>query len=166
MKTYTGLGAVKKIFKLATAANDFLVASGAGVFVKKTLAEVKVILGLGSWTAYTPTATPDTGHFTDSGGNVTTSGKWLQIGKMVFVEAYVNIINKGSGGGGFVYVGLPFAVAAGIAVMSGEEVNVTAKVVTGIGSVGDTRVAVRFYDGVSPCVTGYALVVHGFYEVA
>jgi hypothetical protein len=37
---------------LATAANDFLVASGVGVFVKKTLAEVKTILGLGS-AAYT-----------------------------------------------------------------------------------------------------------------
>jgi hypothetical protein len=33
---------------LATAANDFLVASGAGAFVKKTLAEVKTILGLGA----------------------------------------------------------------------------------------------------------------------
>ena len=33
---------------LATAANDFLVASGSGAFVKKTLAEVKTILGLGS----------------------------------------------------------------------------------------------------------------------
>lgn len=37
---------------LATAANDFLVASGVGVFVKKTLAEVKTALGLGS-AAYT-----------------------------------------------------------------------------------------------------------------
>ena len=37
---------------LATAASDFLAASGAGVFVKKTLAEVKTILGLGS-AAYT-----------------------------------------------------------------------------------------------------------------
>lgn len=37
---------------LATAANDFLVASGAGAFVKKTLAEIKTILGLGS-AAYT-----------------------------------------------------------------------------------------------------------------
>jgi len=33
---------------LATAVNDFLVASGSGVFVKKTLAEVKTIMGLGS----------------------------------------------------------------------------------------------------------------------
>lgn len=37
---------------LATAISDFLVASGSGVFVKKTLAEVKTILGLGS-AAYT-----------------------------------------------------------------------------------------------------------------
>lgn len=37
---------------LATAVNDFLIASGAGAFVKKTLAEVKTILGLGS-AAYT-----------------------------------------------------------------------------------------------------------------
>lgn len=37
---------------LATAVSDFLVASGAGAFVKKTLAEVKAILGLGS-AAYT-----------------------------------------------------------------------------------------------------------------
>lgn len=33
---------------LATAVNDFLVASAAGQFVKKTLAEIKTILGLGS----------------------------------------------------------------------------------------------------------------------
>ena len=31
---------------LATAANDFLVASGSGVYVKKTLAETKTILGV------------------------------------------------------------------------------------------------------------------------
>lgn len=37
---------------LATAVSDFLVSSGAGVWVKKTLAEVKTILGLGT-AAYT-----------------------------------------------------------------------------------------------------------------
>src|SRR5512137_72964 len=44
---------------LATAVNDFLVASGAGSFAKKTLAEVKTALGLGSaaYTASTDYAT-------------------------------------------------------------------------------------------------------------
>ena len=43
------------LHSLATAANDFLVASGTGAFVKKTLAEVKTALGLGS-AAYTASA--------------------------------------------------------------------------------------------------------------
>ena len=44
---------------LATAVNDFVVASGVGVFVKKTLTEVRTILGLGSaaYTASTDYAT-------------------------------------------------------------------------------------------------------------
>jgi hypothetical protein len=46
------LDAGKINHSLATAANDFLVASGAGAFVKKTLAQVKTILGLKS-AAYT-----------------------------------------------------------------------------------------------------------------
>ena len=40
------------LHSLATAANDFLVASGVGVFAKQTLAQVKSTLGLGS-AAYT-----------------------------------------------------------------------------------------------------------------
>lgn len=40
---------------LATAANDFIVASGSGAFVKKTLAETQTILGVGKWTALTST---------------------------------------------------------------------------------------------------------------
>ncbi|KJR48388.1 Phage tail fiber protein [Desulfosporosinus sp. I2] len=50
----------KKIaHSLATAVSDFLVSSGAGVFVKKTLEEVKTILGLGTaaYTASTAYAT-------------------------------------------------------------------------------------------------------------
>jgi len=43
---------------LATAANDFLVASGSGAWVKQTLAEVKTTLGLGS-AAYTATSAYD-----------------------------------------------------------------------------------------------------------
>jgi hypothetical protein len=53
---------------LATAVNDFIVASGAGVFVKKTLAEIKTILGLGSaaYTASTAYATAAQGTKADN----------------------------------------------------------------------------------------------------
>ena len=53
---------------LATAVNDFLVASGVGVFVKKTLAEVKIILGLGS-AAYTDTTAYDAAGAAASAAN-------------------------------------------------------------------------------------------------
>ena len=44
--TLANLGGIAH--SLATAANDFIVASGSGVFVKKTLEETKAILGLGT----------------------------------------------------------------------------------------------------------------------
>lgn len=47
------------LHNLATAANDFLVASGAGVFVKKTLAEVKTILGFNTNVLIRPQGDPN-----------------------------------------------------------------------------------------------------------
>ena len=52
---------------LATAANDFLVASGAGEFVKKTLAEVQALIGGGGGTS-------SVGLTIDGGGSVITTG--------------------------------------------------------------------------------------------
>jgi hypothetical protein len=53
---------------LATAVNDFILASAPGVFVKKTLAEIKTILGLGSaaYTASTAYATAAQGTKADN----------------------------------------------------------------------------------------------------
>ena len=57
------------LHSLATAANDFLVASGVGVFIKKTLAEVKIILGLGT-AAYTASTDYATSGHTHTQSNV------------------------------------------------------------------------------------------------
>ena len=55
----TALDSAKINHALATAANDFLVASGSGAFVKKTLAETRVILG--TYTEIAPSSiTPTT----------------------------------------------------------------------------------------------------------
>ncbi len=59
------------LHSLATAVSDFLVASGAGAFVKKTLADVKAILGLGTaaYTAstdYAPALGTDDNYVTDA----------------------------------------------------------------------------------------------------
>ena len=58
---------------LATAANDFLVASGVGVFIKKTLAEVKTILGLGT-AAYTASSAYATAAHTSVAASESTVG--------------------------------------------------------------------------------------------
>jgi len=73
---------------LATALSDFLVASGTGAFVKKTLAEVKTILGLGSaaYTAstdYTPVA-----HATNTSNPHSTTA--TQVGALVSIDGVSN----------------------------------------------------------------------------
>lgn len=61
---------------LITAVNDFIVGSAAGVAVKKTLAEVKTILGLGSaaYTASTAYATAAQGTLADNALSRTNGG--------------------------------------------------------------------------------------------
>ena len=54
---------------IATAANDFLVASGAGVFVKKTLAEVQALIGSGG-----SGGSSSVGITIDGGGSAITTG--------------------------------------------------------------------------------------------
>jgi polygalacturonase len=75
---------------LATAADDFLVASGIGVFIKKTLAEVKSILGLGS-AAYTASSdyAPAAQGVTGGDSHDHNGGDGAQID-------HVNLANKGT----------------------------------------------------------------------
>ena len=75
---------------LATAASDFLVASGVGVFVKKTLAEVKTILGLGT-AAYTNS----TAYATAAQG-VTNGNSHDHNGGDGATIDHVNLSNKGT----------------------------------------------------------------------
>jgi len=72
---------------LATAANDFLVASGAGAFVKKTLAEVQTLLGIAGLTyeenylaGDVPLTLPDT--FYDGPSLSLSAGTWKLDGSI------------------------------------------------------------------------------------
>jgi hypothetical protein len=60
-----------------------------------------------SWTDYTPTVTAWSGTF----GSVSATGRFKQIGKTVFMEADVNIINAGTATSN-IMVSLPVAPAA------------------------------------------------------
>ena len=89
-KNYVDTTAIPK--SLATAANDFLVASGVGVWAKKTVAEIKTLLGLGSaaYTASTAYATAAQG--TTAGTAVQSvkinNGAELKSGTSVNLPAY------------------------------------------------------------------------------
>lgn len=76
---------------LATAANDFLIASGSGTIVKKTLAETKVILGLGS-AAYEDSITYAAQEDISSGESETT----------LSLDAYLSLISTDSAGDTFI----------------------------------------------------------------
>jgi hypothetical protein len=76
---------------LATAANDFLIASGSGTIVKKTLAETKVILGLGS-AAYEDIITYIAQEEISSGESETT----------LSLDAYLSLISTDSAGDTFI----------------------------------------------------------------
>jgi len=102
-KTYNANGSphghdVYILHSLATAANDFLVASGAGVFVKNTLAEVKTLLGLVDWTAYSPSWTA-TGTAPSLGSGELT-GKHFKIGKLTIFKVHLKWAADTTGGTG------------------------------------------------------------------
>ncbi len=68
---------------LATAANDFLVASGAGAFIKKTLAETKTILGMGNMANVTE------GIYTGTGADLLEIDHGLGVvPKLVIISRY------------------------------------------------------------------------------
>lgn len=85
---------------LATAANEFLVASGAGVWVKKTLSEVKLILGLGTaaYTASTAYATAAQGTKADNalpkaGGTMTGAIDMADLGLIrPLIQDYAEVV--------------------------------------------------------------------------
>jgi hypothetical protein len=75
---------------LATAVSDFLVASGVGAFVKKTLAEVKTILGLGT-AAYTAST-----DYAVAAKGVTNGDTHDHVGGDGGQIDHVNLANKGT----------------------------------------------------------------------
>jgi len=83
------------LHSLATAVSDFLCASGAGVFVKKTLAETKTILGL-------PYTHPNhSGEVTSAGdGAQTIAADAVTYAKMQNVSATDKLLGRATAGAG------------------------------------------------------------------
>lgn len=117
-----------------------------------------------AWTTYTPVVSSVVGTIT----SYTASGRFQQIGKIVFVAIDVTITNNGTGSSG-INMTLPITASVTVAQsLSGSENNTTGKTIHGTITTGGGSgiVFVRQYDNAYPANTGSELIISGTYEAA
>jgi hypothetical protein len=115
-----------------------------------------------AWTPYTPTITPGSGTFTTASA----SGRYLQIGKIFFLQVQIAITTNGSAGANISFT-LPATVgAAAYATLSGRGVGVSGKQLQAVFlGPGATSGFIWNYDNSYPGSTGELLVVSGVIEI-
>lgn len=155
--------ATNTIVGLTTANNSALITNSSGV---PSLGVVPVVAGgtgdTGTaFTTYTPTATPvGGGTFT----TVTATGRYKQIGKLLFFQINTTITAIGSGSGPLA-VTLPLSLtAAGTYVVVGRD-QTSGKSLNGYVLAGSNIVNVAFYDNTTIVVNGNNPVISGVIEV-
>ncbi|CAB5222189.1 hypothetical protein UFOVP362_15 [uncultured Caudovirales phage] len=114
----------------------------------------------GALTSYTPTVTASSGTIT----SYTSSGTYIQIGKLVFFRVSITITNAGTGAASLIF-SIPISRATANTPISGQEVSATGKALTG-NITGLDSGSFRFYDWTTCIATNNVLQVNGFYEVA
>jgi hypothetical protein len=119
-----------------------------------------------TWTDYTPTVTASTGTITST----TSTGQYLQIGKMVIVQADIQITNAGTGAGNLI-ITLPVSAVVGNVNRyggSGAETAATGKSLSVVCDAGNapTVFTARFYDFTTCIATSNRINPTVIYEVA
>lgn len=119
-----------------------------------------------AWTAYTPTITSTGGTVT--GATITTSGRYKQIGKTVFLQVSVTLTNIGSGSPtGAVQASLPVGLNPSASFPFNGSTVATNNGKSGYAFVSSAGTDVKAQDstGTSFWINGYALVMGVTYEV-
>lgn len=112
------------------------------------------------WTAYTPAVSTGTGTITTLGA---VSGRYRQIGSVVFVSISISITTNGTGAS-FVVASLP-VTPVNVVALSGRENNITAKMIYG-SVVAGLNLTITYYDATYPGADGARLILGGSYEAA
>ncbi len=107
-----------------------------------------------AWTAYTPTITAQTGTFT----SVASSGRYLIVGKTVFIQVAVAITTNGTAAG-FISASLPVACIGNYEIV-GRKFSTNEILLGSVGSV----IAILKYDGTYPGGDGVTVAMSGVYE--
>lgn len=117
-----------------------------------------------SWTAYTPTITSQNGTFT--GASITATGRYVQMGKTVTVEADVLLTTLGSGSPTLgLRVSLPFTAAAFNYTGSSREILLTGKSGGAFVAANGTFLDARDATGTSYIAAGTQVICSVTYEV-
>jgi hypothetical protein len=115
-----------------------------------------------AWTAYTPTVTANSGTFT----SVAATGRYLRMGKVVFLQMSINITTNGTAAGS-VWATLPVNQATSAMVIAGRETALTGKILQCLlngAFIG--FISIWNYDNTYPGGSGYVLSLSGSYEAA
>jgi hypothetical protein len=113
-----------------------------------------------TWTSYTPTVGAATGSITTSSA----TGKYIQIGKFIFVVCQVVITNNGTGGGSFLSLSAPFANVGDRSTGLWRENAATGN--AGQVSVSGSSFLLATMTNGYPAASGYTLFFGIGYEVA
>ena len=114
-----------------------------------------------SWTSYTPTVTAAGGTFT----SVSASGKYAQIGKIVFCSFTVNITTNGTAFGAILVTTPVTKKSTSSAIGAGREGNSTGYMAQ-VTFASDTQFFVQKYDGTYLGANGYGITASIVYEAA
>ena len=110
------------------------------------------------WTSTGIGATSTSGALGSASGNM----RHKKIGRIVFVEFSLNVVDVGTAGGGLVMT-LPYT-SAGLFVITGRDVASTGYALVGSMAALGTSLSVFKYDNTFPAVNGSTLVLSGVYE--
>lgn len=141
--------------------------NGAGGGIDATFQQVDGSdLSGAAWAPYTPVVSSETGAIT----TYTASGRYQQIGKIVFLAVDVMITANGTGASA---VNITLPVAANITInqaLNGAENGTTGKSIHGVigasSGHGSLDMFVRNYDNTYPANSGSELILSGTYEAA
>lgn len=133
---------------------------GAAVSVSNGVATVSVA-GFSGFAAYTPTVSSSAGTITSASA----TGRWCQIGRLVFVEIVITITTNGTGSGD-VMVTLPTTPNSDATLAGRETVNTGKMLQAPIFPYGGgtAQAIVVFYDNSYPGADGSVLHISGCYE--
>ena len=144
-----------------TAALATLSSFGRGLIDDMSAEAALSTLGIGTaWGVFTPTVAASSGAFTAASA----TGRFKQLGKLVFFQMVITITTAGTAAG-VLTATLP-ATANAAFTFAGRENNVTGSMVQGNVSTASSLLSITRYDNASIIGDGRAIRISGYFEAA